>query len=232
MRMQPFDEDDGYRVWLNDNETERLIDKMEDRGGTRHAVGGRLGAHCGLRRDEAAQARSADIADDLGERNLRVWEDTAKMDKYRETPIPGDLARDIDRIVEFSDDVGRGDPVLDVTGKTLNRWVQRACEELYAEDGDEGWLEVSYHDLRRTWGTRALEDGTLPSVVMYWGGWDDWETFREHYLGEFSPHALKRERSKLSWMRGESDQDVEEHLTPVAQPPASGSGSSAQHWSD
>jgi len=226
MRMKPFPAKDGKRVWLSDEETDALIDKMQELGGTRHTVGVRLGVHCGLRRDEASQTRSADLATDLGERNLRVWEDAAKLDKYRETPIPADLARDIERIVEFSDDVDRDDSVLQVTGKTLNRWVQRAAAELHEETDDEGWLELSYHDLRRTWGTRALEQGALPTVIMEWGGWEDWETFRTHYCGELSPHALKRERSKLTWMGGDIEQaTIEDHLTPVAQPHAT----SAQH---
>jgi len=49
----------------------------------------------------------------------------------------------------------------------------------------------------------------LPSVVMEWGGWEDWETFRNHYLAECSPEALRRERGKLSWLGGEpADRDA------------------------
>jgi len=35
---------------------------------------------------------------------------------------------------------------------------------------------------------------------MEWGGWEDWETFRNHYLAEFSPEALRRERGKVGWL--------------------------------
>jgi hypothetical protein len=42
----------------------------------------------------------------------------------------------------------------------------------------------------------------MPSVVMEWGGWEDWETFRKHYLAEFSPAALRRERGKIEWLSG------------------------------
>lgn len=42
----------------------------------------------------------------------------------------------------------------------------------------------------------------LPSVVMDWGGWDDWETFRQHYLGELSPEAIRRERGKVDYLDG------------------------------
>jgi hypothetical protein len=34
---------------------------------------------------------------------------------------------------------------------------------------------------------------------MSFGGWEDWETFRDHYLGEMSPAAAERERGKISY---------------------------------
>lgn len=70
------------------------------------------------------------------------------------------------------------------------------------------------HDLRRTWGTALLEQGVLPSVVMAWGGWRDWDTFRRHYLGEFSPEAIKQERSKVGFLKG-SPTDSQLGVTPV-----------------
>jgi len=79
-------------------------------------------------------------------------------------------------------------------------------ERCYAETGEDGWEYVGPHDLRRSWGVRLLEAGVLPSVVMEWGGWEDWQTFRNHYLAEFSPEALRRERGKVGWLaegRGE-----------------------------
>lgn len=94
------------------------------------------------------------------------------------------------------------EPLVNVDGTTVYRWVQKAAETLQAETGDDGWAYVDVHDLRRTWGTALLEQGVLPSVVMAWGGWRDWETFREHYLGEFSPEAIKRERSKVDFLDG------------------------------
>ena len=221
MRMKPHDEDDGYRVWLSRDELDRLIDKMHDRGGTMHRLAGRLGADAGLRRDESASTRPIDVQESHGDVFIRVWEDQAKMEKYRETPIPADLADQIQMIPEFRDDINPDDPVIPRVPKTLNRWVKRAGEALYAETGDEAWLEVRHHDLRRSWGTGLLEQGVLPSVVMSWGGWDDWETFRRHYLGEFSPEALARERGKVTWLatrppeeRPDADSAVHPAVTP------------------
>jgi len=37
-------------------------------------------------------------------------------------------------------------------------------------------------------------------MVMEWGGWRNWRTFREHYLGEFSPEAVRAEREKVGWI--------------------------------
>jgi hypothetical protein len=37
---------------------------------------------------------------------------------------------------------------------------------------------------------------------MAFGGWEDWETFRKHYLGEFSPEAIRRERGKVDFLEG------------------------------
>ena len=54
-----------------------------------------------------------------------------------------------------------------------------------------------------------LEDGVLASVVFEWGGWESWATFRDHYLTEFSPEAIRRERAKVDSLR-EPGQRVEE----------------------
>jgi len=80
--------------------------------------------------------------------------------------------------------------------------VARARDRCRAATGEEGWRFVGPHDLRRSWGVRLLEAGVLPSVVMELGGWEDWQTFRDHYLAEFSPEALRRERQKVSWLGG------------------------------
>jgi integrase len=98
-------------------------------------------------------------------------------------------------------------PLVSVDPSTIYDWVQRAAQRARAATGDEGWQFVGPHDLRRSWGVRLLEAGVLPSVVQEWGGWKDWETFRNHYLAEFSPEALRRERQKVSWLAEASVSD-------------------------
>ena len=64
--------------------------------------------------------------------------------------------------------------------------------------------------------TRISEAGVLPSVVMEWGGWEGWQTFRNHYLAEFSPEALRRERGKISWLGGEPGEPIVQSETAIS----------------
>lgn len=54
---------------------------------------------------------------------------------------------------------------------------------------------------------------------MSFGGWEDWNTFRDHYLGEMSPAAAERERKKISYVSGnvESDPDAGPVFEPTVQ---------------
>jgi integrase len=193
MRMRDYRERDGKRVWLSESEIGMLLD--ETRGDARHRVAMLLAARCGLRRQEIVQVSPADLVSNDTGRIVRVWD--GKGDKYREVPTPAALT---DVVL----DMGRApdEPLVDRDPSTVYSWVRRAAERCYAETGDDGWQFVGPHDLRRSWGVRLLEAGVLPSVVMEWGGWDDWETFRAHYLAEFSPEALRRERGKVGWLGG------------------------------
>ncbi len=48
---------------------------------------------------------------------------------------------------------------------------------------------------------------------MDWGGWEDMDTFLEHYRGSYSPAVQRRELAKVGWLdvddRGVSDRDPE-----------------------
>jgi len=38
------------------------------------------------------------------------------------------------------------------------------------------------------------------TVALRWGGWNDLETFLDHYRGEATAKARARERSKVDWL--------------------------------
>lgn len=48
--------------------------------------------------------------------------------------------------------------------RSLRRWLNDVCGQLAETTGDEGWREVSTHDLRRTWAT-ALADAEVDPLL-------------------------------------------------------------------
>jgi|APHM01.1.fsa_nt_gi Phage integrase family. len=210
MRLKDYDTRDGKRVWLSEREIQQLLANT-DTNHTEAQFALRLMARSGLRRQEVTGGdgrhgvRFVDLVDtdDTGA-VVRIW--NGKGDKYREPPAPQGLLGEADVYRQAT----RRDPdeeLVDADASTLYDWVKRARRRCLADGGDEGWTFVGPHDLRRSWGVRLLEAGVLPSVVMEWGGWNDWDTFRKHYLAEFSPEALRRERGKISWLGGDQATD-------------------------
>lgn len=39
-----------------------------------------------------------------------------------------------------------------------------------------------------------------PLIALEWGGWEDLETFLDHYKGAYSPAAQRRAREKVDWL--------------------------------
>jgi integrase len=128
---------------------------------------------------------------------LRV--EHGKGDKYRETPLPNGLATTISTLADLRD-ADDSTPLVDVSTRTVERWVDRAAEKLADDQDDGGWRYLTPHDLRRTWGTLLCEREVEPGLVMTYGGWGDWDTFREHYLGQYSVTAQQRAREKVPWL--------------------------------
>jgi integrase len=202
MRLKDYAERDGKRVWLSEGEISKLLNNLnEDR---EQKAAGILLARCGLRRQEAVDITPADLVSTDHGHVVRIWD--GKGSKYREVPAPDDLTTLALGMGKEPDE-----PLVSVADSTLYDWTARARERVYAETGEVGWTYVGPHDLRRSWGVRLLEAGVLPSVVMDWGGWEDWETFRDHYLAEFSPEALRRERGKVGWLGGQEDSERENY---------------------
>jgi integrase len=83
--------------------------------------------------------------------------------------------------------------------RTLRRWIEATREDL-AETEDPRWTHLTFHDLRRTWATQLKGEKVDALLVCDWGGWDDLETFLEHYRGTYAPDVQKRERRKVEWL--------------------------------
>nr|WP_231588001.1 site-specific integrase [Halostagnicola sp. A56] len=183
------------KVWLSQTEVEQLLEATD---GTQQRIAFELGARCGLRSHEVLDVAPDDIVDTEAGTMLRVWH--GKGDKFRETPVPRDLATTIETIDDYRDAPG-GKALVEITStRSLRRWLRAAADQLRDETGDAGWNHLGYHDLRRTWATALASDDVDPLLVCDWGGWNDLETFLEHYRGSYSPEAQQRERKKVDWL--------------------------------
>jgi len=193
MKLENHENRDDKKVWLRTDEIDTLLDTIDD---TTRRVAVSLGVRCGLRASEVVAATPEDVVETPVGKFLRVWE--GKGDKYRETPVPRDLAATIDAVADVRDEPPDS-PLVDTSTRSFRRWVNNASSDLIADD--EGWRFLGPHDLRRTWGTLLTTECEVePGLVMEWGGWDNWDTFREHYLGAYSLDAQKRQMEKVDWL--------------------------------
>ncbi|MFC7077769.1 tyrosine-type recombinase/integrase [Haloarcula halophila] len=195
MNLEEYENQDGMKVWLSEGEVEQLIEQFED---TERRIAIQLAARCGLRSSEVLNVAPAHVADTDAGTMLRVWE-SAKTDKYRETPVPPNLATTIRTVGDIRDEPA-DEPAVDATTRTLRNWIGDATDELESVTNDPGWSYVGMHDLRRTWATSLRSADVDAMVVCDWGGWDDLDTFLDHYRGTHSPEAQRREREKVDWL--------------------------------
>lgn len=195
MQLEP-NPSKGMKVRLNSDELSKLVGVYED--DPRKKIALRLMSDAGLRSFEVLRVAPKDVVrmdvDSNDEWKLRVWE--GKGEKFRETYLPQDLKTELKA---YSNAVGisSNEPVIDVSKRTLQRWVRTAASDVQEDTDDEGYQYVSTHDLRRSWGHLLIENDVLPTLVQQWGGWDDWRTFRDHYLGEHGDALAVEQAHKM-----------------------------------
>lgn len=195
MQLQDHQQDEkSKKVWLTAEEVDQLLEAAKN---TEQRIAFNLGARCGLRTHEIVDVSPTDIVDGPAGKMVRVWQ--GKGSKYRETPVPRELETTITVYSEQRPE-GMETDLVPRSERTLRNWIERAADRCRAATSEEAWRFVTMHDLRRTWGTLLLENDVEPGMVMQWGGWEDWKTFREHYLGVYSPKKQREERGKVDWL--------------------------------
>jgi len=172
----------------------RLVSR---RSRSERRIGLELGTRAGLRSHEIVDVAPEHVVDTDAGKMLTVPE--GKGDKYRETPLPDTLAASIESIGEYRDEP-TSVPVVDKSTRTLRHWLQKYREELAEETGDDRWHFLTTHDLRRTWAGQLANADVDETVALRWGGWNDLETFLDHYRGEATAAAQRRERGKVDWL--------------------------------
>lgn len=194
MLTEEHDDGDGRRVWLNESEVETLLAKPDDQ---QRRIALALGARCGLRSHEVVKVAPAHVIDTEAGTMLTVPE--GKGDKLRETPIPEALAASLRSIGQYRNEPA-DTPLVEKSTRTLRRWIEQYRTELAEETDEQRWQYLSTHDLRRTWAGHLANADVDETVALRWGGWNDLETFLDHYRGEATAKAQKRERAKVDWL--------------------------------
>ena len=195
MNVREHDNSDGMKVWLSQKDVGHLLAQASN---TERNIAFSLGAQCGLRSAEVLDVAPRDLVDTEAGHMLQVRH--GKGDKYRETPVPPELVTRIETIDDMRDE-SSDEPLLSVdTTQSLRYWIKSTREELAEKLEDDRWNYLSFHDLRRTWATSLASKDVDPLIVCDWGGWQDLETFLDHYRGSYSPEAQRRERDKVDWL--------------------------------
>ena len=150
----------------------------------------------GLRSEEVPRVASRDfrrLDTDESAYKLRVREGKTG---WRECPVGNDTKTKA-TMLKNARGLTKKDPLVDVSARTVQRWIAGdsnttgAVEVLAEETGNDDWLHVTAHDLRRTWATSTYYSLSAPyalEVIMQWGGWTDGDTFRSNYLGKEPDH--------------------------------------------
>lgn len=167
----------GYRVWLQEEEQDLLLNYYTEDYEKELAI--KLMLKSGLRADEVPRISASCVQD--SDADFKILQVPDGKRGYRETFVPNDLATQIQSIYKVKDDVYQHDPIITVTVRTIQNWVYNAGEDLAQKTGNDDWKHVSAHDCRRTWATKMIQSGVTGDVVMDWGGWENYQTFRDHY---------------------------------------------------
>lgn len=187
-------------MWLQNGEPQQLF-AAYDSGlddDLEKEVALKLMGLCGLRTQEMLDVTPSDlttIEDDDGDTHYKLRVRHGKGDKDRDTYVPQRFADQL-RTYERAYGIGQHEPFVSRDRRTIQRWVNRAAEYVASETNNGDWTNVSPHDLRRSWAMRLLDSGTSPTVVMELGGWENYRTFKDHYLGHHSDATVASEASK------------------------------------
>jgi len=208
MQLRPYDEKGGMRVWLNDEESQELIDYYSDKFEEQLVVELLLS---GLRIDDLVRNVRVSAIRQLEHEDVEAYVLVIKTETKTGEPRFVPLSKSLrDRLVglQGAQNKKQDELLFKQSKKTIERIVTRAGTSLAESTGDEDWLYVRPHDLRRTWGTRTyyklIRSGSAAEfalrTVCAWGGWSNPSTFESHYLGTI-PEDMQAEMMEEADLR-------------------------------
>jgi len=180
------DSDTVVKCWLSPDELDNL-EKTAGAVGWEREVAMQLMGRCGLRVSEVSYPSTEELRwSDNG--NIWLFEVLGKNTKgggrkTRDAWMPESVADDIhkySRERSFSE----SDTWVDASTPSIRRWVKEAAQVIADETGNDRWVSVSSHDLRRSWATYHIVERQVDvRTMMAIGGWSDYSAI-EPYLTE------------------------------------------------
>ncbi len=177
--------DGSWNVWMSREEYRALPRAAES---FEREVAIRLMGDCGLRAHEVLDVEPGHISRMSDGRHYELEvvggkDTTGEYDqaKHRETWLPIEVESLINRYIQ-SEGINQDEPLVDVSKRTVQNWVEWAAEAAAEEMNDSDYNRVSSHDLRRAWANHLLvEENVSPRIVMALGGWSSYDAI-EPYL--------------------------------------------------
>lgn len=180
------DSGDQTKCWLAPDEL-AILERVAGRSDWQREIAMQLMGRAGLRADEVSYPgdellRWSDKGDiwlfEVRGKNTRGGEP-----KIRDAWMPDDVADDVHKYSRERH-LAAGEPWVDRSTPSVRRWVKEAAE-IVAEEQDNGrWMQVSSHDLRRSWATYHLVERQVDvRTMMSIGGWSEYSAI-EPYLAE------------------------------------------------
>jgi integrase len=180
------DSGEETKCWLAPDELDTL-ERTAGEADWEQEVAVQLMSRCGLRASEVAypgdeQLRWSEDGEvwllEVRGKNTRGGERAT-----RDAWMPEAVADDIHKYSRERE-LSPGESWVQVSTSSVRRWVKEAAEVVAGETGDDRWLDVSSHDLRRSFSTYHLVERQVDvRTMMAIGGWSDYAAI-EPYLKE------------------------------------------------
>ncbi|TKR27950.1 site-specific integrase [Natronomonas salsuginis] len=174
------------KCWLSPDELDRF-ERTAGHDGWNREIAMQLMGRCGLRASEVSYPADKHLRwsedGDIWLFEVRGKNTKGGDPKIRDVWMPEDVADDVHK---YSRERGlvATDRWVDASTPSIRRWVKETAETVAQETGDERWLNVSSHNLRRSWATYHLVERQVDvRTMMSIGGWSDYEAI-EPYLAE------------------------------------------------
>lgn len=174
------------KCWLSRGECEQLA-QSAGREDWQREIAIELMAQCGLRSDEVPKISLGDIRyseeGDCWLFSVEGKNTDGGEPKMRDAWMPEEMERNVSK---YARERGLGDsePLVSVSPSSVRRWVREAAEQVADANENDRWLNVSSHDLRRSWATWHLVERSDPvdvRTMMAVGGWSSYSAI-EPYL--------------------------------------------------